>query len=658
MSDNYNADSIEVLEGLEPVKRRPAMYTYTDRPNHIVQEIIDNSCDEAVAGYADKISVIIHSDHSVTVSDNGRGIPVDLHKKKKKSALEIIFTALHSGGKLSADKSASAYGASGGLHGVGVTVTNALSDKLIAIVKRNGEIYRMSFENGKVVEKINVIGTCEEGETGTAVFAKPNPKYFDTILLDVNSLKELLETKSILLSNVEISLTIEHEDSEDENFVWKYEKGMTEYFKKGFSSLDGFSIFSGTKILEEDDYESHKKDEGAEWVVAWNEHEVSKKSFVNLIPTKSGGTHESGLKIGLFESIKSFMEQNALTPRGVKITSDDVFAKASFILSAKFIEPQFQGQTKEKLNSRRAHYLISLIVKNQFETWLNLNKEEAKRISEICISQAQLRNKKAKKEININEGGLTMLPGKLTDCSSKDVSRNELFIVEGDSAGGSAKQGRERENQAIMPIRGKIKNTWEDDTDDLFSSEEVKNISMAIGVRPHRSDDYEVDVSNLRYNKICILSDADVDGFHIQVLLICLFMKHFRRLVENGNIYVCQPPLFVVNVKAKGKKKPSRKIYAINEQEKLKIVEKLLKESYREEDFTTGRFKGLGEMNPDQLKETTLNPDTRSLLQLSVTDEDANTMYEMFDMLLAKKRSDDRKVWLAENGDFSSEGEK
>jgi topoisomerase IV subunit B len=652
----YNADSIEVLEGLEPVKRRPGMYTYTDKPNHIIQEIIDNSCDEAVAGFANKIGVVIHKDHSVTVSDNGRGVPVDQHKKKKKSALEIIFTILHSGGKLSADKSKSAYGASGGLHGVGVSVTNALSDSLRAKVKRNGKIYNIAFENGKLVDAISEIGECELEDTGTEVYSKPNPKYFDSNKIDINLIKESLETKAILLPNVEVSLVVEHEESEDERFFWKYENGMKEYFENSFSGDKDFLSFSGAKILQDGEYDSHFEEEGGEWIVAWNENETIKKSFVNLIHTKNGGTHESGLKNGLFESIKTFMDQNNLTPRGIKVSSEDVFSKASFILSAKFIEPEFQGQTKERLNSRRAQTLISLVVKNQFETWLNINKEEAKRICEICINQARLRSKKAKKEININDGGMRILPGKLTDCTSKNPEDNELFIVEGDSAGGSARQGREREYQAIMPIRGKIKNTWEDDTDSLFSSEEVQNISKAIGVKPHAKFE-EVDISKLRYHKICILSDADVDGFHIQVLLICLFMRHFPKLIAGGYVFVCQPPLFVINVKAKGKKKPARKIYAVTETEKLNIKAKLISEGYSEDDFTIGRFKGLGEMNPDQLKDTTLNPDTRNLLQLSVDDEDEDKMFELFDMLLAKKRADDRKVWLAEKGDFSKFGE-
>lgn len=652
----YNADSIEVLEGLEPVKRRPGMYTHTDRPNHIIQEVIDNSCDEAIAGYANKISVVIDKDHAVTVIDNGRGIPVDKHKKKKKSALEIIFTMLHSGGKLSEDKSKSPYGTSGGLHGVGVSVTNALSDSLKAKVKRNGKIYSIAFENGKLIEPISEIGECEIDDTGTEVYSKPNPKYFDTYKIDINAIKESLETKAILLPNVEISLNIEHEGAEDEKYCWKYKNGMQEYFENSFSGEKDFLSFSGSKMLEEDEYESHFENEGGEWIVAWSENETIKKSFLNLIHTKNGGTHESGLKNGLFEVIKTFMEQNSLTPKGIKISSEDVFSKASFILSAKFVEPEFQGQTKERLNSRRAQSLISLIVKNQFETWLNVNKEEAKRICEICINQARLRTKASKKEININDGGMKVLPGKLTDCTSKNPKINEIFIVEGDSAGGSAKQGREREFQAIMPIRGKIKNTWEDPIEKLFDSEEVYNLSKAIGIRPHSKDE-DIDFSRLRYHKICILSDADVDGFHIQVLLICLFVKHFPKVIEGGYLYICQPPLFVVNVKSKGKKKPAHKIYAVSETEKITIKNKLLSNGYSEDDFTIGRFKGLGEMNPNELKDTTLNPDTRNLLQLSIDDVNEDEMNEMFDMLLMTKRSDDRKDWISEKGDFTNFGE-
>lgn len=653
--DTYDASDIEVLVGLDPVRRRPAMYTYTDKPNHIVQEIIDNSCDEAVAGYANKIELIIHSDHSVTVKDNGRGIPVDIHKDTKKSALEVIFTMLHSGGKLKADKSKSPYGASGGLHGVGVSVTNALSDILEAQVKRNGKIYKIVFNNGSLVEDINIIGECPENETGTTVYSKPNPIYFDSPKLDVEDLKELLETKAILLDNVEVSLIIEHENKENESFFWKYEHGIEEYFKNRFENKEGFEVFTDERIIDE--HETHNSGEGASWSIAFNDDEVIRKSFVNLIKTKSGGTHETGLKNGAFESIRNFIDQNNLLPRGIKLNADDVFSKMSFILSAKIIDPQFQGQTKEKLNTKRVHSLISSIVKDKFETWLNLNIDEAKRISDICISQAQIRSKKVRKEININNGGSNVLPGKLSDCSSNNPEETELFIVEGDSAGGSAKQGRFREFQAIMPIRGKILNTWEKTTDSLFDSEEVRNISIAIGVNPHSLDDEDADISKLRYHKVCILSDADVDGFHIQVLLICLFIKHFPKLIKGGFIYVCQPPLFVITTKSKGKKKPSRKIYAIDDSDKEDIKKQLKKEGYLEDDYTVGRFKGLGEMNPVQLKETTLNPDTRSLLQLILKDEMFDDSYKTMDMLLAKKRADDRKLWIEDKGDFSILGE-
>ena len=655
---SYNADDIEVLEGLEAVKRRPGMYTYTDKPNHIMQEVIDNSCDEAVGGFADKINVIIHSDHSVTVQDNGRGIPVDIHKKTKKSALEVIFTILHSGGKLSENKENSPYGASGGLHGVGVSVTNALSDILEGTVKRHGKIHKIVFNNGNVVEKIHVIGECPESETGTTVYSKPNPKYFDTAKLDVEDLKDILETKAILLKNVEVSLSIEYDDKDDEHFFWKYDNGIEEYFKKKFSSTENFEVFTDERIIGLDEHDTYRNGEGASWTVAWNENETIRRSFVNLIHTKHGGSHETGLKNGIFESLRLFMEQNALLPRGLKVTSDDVFSKMSFILSSKVLDPQFQGQTKEKLNTRRAHSLVSFIVKDKFDTWLNLNPDEARRISDICIKQAQLRSKKTKKDINLSEGGAATLPGKLTDCTSKDPSQTELFIVEGDSAGGSAKMGRNRDNQAIIPIRGKIKNTWEVHSDDLLSSEEVKNISIAVGVKPHTKLDENVDLSKIRYHKICILSDADVDGFHIQVLLICLFMKHFPKLIEKGFIYVCQPPLYVVNVKSKGKKRPSKKMYAVDEHERDIIVKSLLKDGYNDDDFNVGRFKGLGEMNPSQLKETTLNPDTRTMLLLKMESDDELKSSEKMDMLLSKKRADDRKVWLAENGDFSKIGEK
>jgi topoisomerase-4 subunit B len=650
---SYGADEIEVLEGLEPVKRRPGMYTYTDRPNHILQEVVDNSCDEALAEYANKIDVIVYPDHSVKVIDNGRGIPVDIHKKKKKSALELVFTNLHAGGKLSEDKTNSAYGASGGLHGVGVTVTNALSDVLEVRVKRHGSVHQMCFNNGAITEKINIIGECPEEETGTEVYFKPNPKYFDHATFNLASIKELLESKSFLLNNVEFTLVIKHDDEEDEFYTWKYQNGIEEYFKNQFSNMDNLLVFSDNKFIGADEHDTHMDGEGAEWSICWHDEQLVRKSFVNLIQTKLGGSHETGLKNGLFDSMKSFVEQNALIPRGIKLTADDVWGRLSFILSTKVVEPEFQGQTKEKLTHRRSVSLVNYVIKDKFETWLNQNQEEAKRIASICVQQAQLRSKKRKKDIDLNSVGVANLPGKLTDCKSKDPKLTEIFIVEGDSAGGSAKQGRDKENQAIMPIRGKIKNSWEVSTDEVLFSEEVENISLAIGVKPHSVDDENVDVSKLRYHKICILSDADVDGFHIQVLLLCLFMRHYPKLIELGHVYVSQPPLYSFNIKAKGKK-AARKLYALNEDERDSIVKKLEKENLDESNYSVGRFKGLGEMNPAQLKETTLNPDTRLLLKVEL---DGNSdEIDLMDMLLNKKRSDDRKVWLSENGDFSTDG--
>tara|TARA_B100000700_G_scaffold267699_1_gene307849 strand:- start:125902 stop:127869 length:1968 start_codon:yes stop_codon:yes gene_type:complete len=652
---SYSADNIDVLEGLEPVKQRPGMYTNTQNPNHIVEEVLDNSCDEAIGGYANEINIKVFNNKKVIISDNGRGIPVDMHKKKKKPAVEVIFTILHSGGKFNKGDKGNAYGQSGGLHGVGVSVTNALSEELIVNVKRDNKLHSISFSNGKRTKKLETIKELENNETGTEISILPNMSYFDEKEIDIKQLKELVESKAVLLNNVKFNLYLYKNDELTDSYEWCYQNGIEEYLKRKLKNENGL-YFSDERFVKDEEFDSYHEGEGAVWSVIWDDYDVVRKSYVNLIPTKNGGTHETGFKNGLFEAIKNFSEQNGLIPRGVKLSSDDVWASVSFILSVKLSDPQFQGQTKEKLNNRSAYTLISIMVKDKFETWLNQNSDEAKNIVNKAIEAAQKRNKKKKRDINLDRSGITKLPGKLTDCKSKNPEECELFIVEGDSAGGSAKQARNREFQAIIPIKGKIKNTWEVSPEDLLDSEEVSNISTAIGVLPHSYYDEDVDLSKLRYHKICILADADVDGFHIQVLLLCLFLKHFPKLVEEGYVYICKPPLFRISVKARGKKQKAEKYYALDMEERERTEKMLLKKKIKPEDITVGRFKGLGEMEPDQLKETTLNVDTRRLEKVDIS-VDYTESKEIMDMLLSKKRSSDRKVWIESEGDFNKEGE-
>lgn len=654
MSD-YNADSISVLKGLEPVKERPGMYTITKNPNHMIDEAIDNAVDEALGGYANEITIEIHDRIKAIVSDNGRGIPVDMHKTEKKPAIEVIFTLLHAGGKFNKATN-TAYTKSGGLHGVGVTVTNALSESLVVYSKRDNGVFKIAFNNGKTIqklEKIEDIDTNING-TGTKLEIVPNMKYFDEPHIDIKQMKELVESKAVLLDGVKFHFIIYENNEIVNEYHWCYENGIEDFLRKRLHNSNG-KFFTDERFVLKDELESYSEGEGASWSIIWDDDNVVRKSFVNLIPTKLGGTHETGLKNGLFEAVKVYAEQNGLVPRGIKLVPDDVWSQVSFVLSAKIQDPQFQGQTKEKLNNRTAYNLISMMVKNKFETWLNHNTEEAKKIVEYTIHSAQSRNKKDKKELNLNKNSITFLPGKLTNCQSKIPEERELFIVEGDSAGGSAKQGRDRYFQAVLPVKGKILNTWEVSLENLLDSEEVENISMAIGVEPHSYYQEEVDISNLRFHKICILSDADVDGFHISVLLLCLFLKHFPRLVENGNIYICKPPLFSVDIKPRGKKQKAEKLYAADKKDLDTIIKKLEKKGVDNSDIQIGRFKGLGEMNPEQLKETTLNPATRTLIQFKI--EDLDETRELMDMLLNKKRADDRKVWIENNGLFRKQGE-
>ncbi len=650
--DQYSESSIKVLKGLEPVKQRPGMYTRTDNPLHIIQEVIDNASDESLGGYGKEIILTMHTDGSVSVEDFGRGIPVGIHPEEKKPVVEIVFTQLHAGGKFEKGSSG-AYAFSGGLHGVGVSVTNALSKRLEVKVWRDNQVSTLAFEDGFLVEKIQTKAKAfGDKVSGTTVRAWPNPKYFDGPQIPLAELQRLLRSKAVLLPGVKVTFI---QEKTGESLSWIYEHGLKGYLDETMSQL-GHSpvvipVFDGEHFAEADrpGEENFAEGEGASWVVAWTEEgSPVRESYVNLIPTTAGGTHESGLREGLFSAVKSFIEIHALLPKGVKLMPEDVFARASFVLSAKVLDPQFQGQIKERLNSRDAVRLVSGFVKSALDLWLNQHVDYGKKLADLVIKQAQARTRAGQKVEKRKASGVAVLPGKLTDCESEDIVMNEIFLVEGDSAGGSAKMGRNKEYQAILPLRGKVLNTWEAERDRLFANNEVHDIAVAIGVDPHGSED-EPDLSNLRYGKICILSDADVDGSHIQVLLLTLFFKHFPKLMARGHIYVAKPPLFRVDAPARGKK-PAQKIYALDTGELTAIEDKLRKDGLKEDSWQISRFKGLGEMSAEQLWETTLNPDTRRLLPIMSGDVDLVQTNKTMDMLMGKSESSARRVWLEERG--------
>ncbi|RZL10737.1 MAG: type IIA DNA topoisomerase subunit B [Rubrivivax sp.] len=643
----YGEASIRVLKGLEPVKQRPGMYTRTDNPLHIIQEVIDNAADEALAGFGKRIAMTLHTDGSISIEDDGRGIPFGLHPEEQVPVVEIVFTRLHAGGKF--DKgSGGAYSFSGGLHGVGVSVTNALSTRLQVTVYREKQVAQLTFSGGDVIEPLTVRpATSADRKHGTTVRAYPDPKYFESAELPKAELVHVLRSKAVLMPGV--TITLKHEKTGDVQ-TWLYQGGLRDYLSQTLHADPIIPLFEGEQYASAGETENFAEGEGAAWCVAFTEDGAPvRESYVNLIPTVAGGTHEAGLKDGLFTAIKGFIEMHALSPKGVKLMPDDVFSRASFVLSAKVLDPQFQGQTKERLNSRDALRLVSAYVRPALELWLNQHVDYGRKLAELVIKQAQARQKAGQKVEKKKGSGVAVLPGKLTDCESRDLSLNEVFLVEGDSAGGSAKMGRDKETQAILPLRGKVLNAWEVERDRLFANNEIHDIAVAMGVDPHGPDD-SPDLSGLRYGKVCILSDADVDGSHIQVLLLTLFFRHFPKLIETGHIYIARPPLFRIDAPARGKK-PAAKIYALDEGELHATLDKLRKEGAREGSWSISRFKGLGEMNAEQLWDTTLNPDTRRLLPVAYGEPGFGNTEISFNKLMGKGEAASRRELMELRGD-------
>ncbi|HEX9719998.1 MAG TPA: DNA topoisomerase IV subunit B [Ramlibacter sp.] len=667
----YSEVSIRVLKGLEPVKQRPGMYTRTDNTLHVIQEVLDNAADESLAGYGKRIKTTLHTDGSVSVEDDGRGIPIGLHPEEKAPVIELVFTRLHAGGKFD-KKGGGAYSFSGGLHGVGVSVTNALAKRLEVVTHREGQVARMVFAGGDVAEKLQV-RKAQEGDRrqGTTVRVWPDPKYFESSQLPMAELAHLLRSKAVLMPGVTVSLVNE---KTRETQSWQYKGGLRDYLMQTLTGDPVIPLFEGEAFAANND--NFAEGEGAQWCVAFTEEgQPVRESYVNLIPTSAGGTHEAGLRDGLFTAVKSFVDLHSLLPKGVKLLPEDVFARASYVLSAKVLDPQFQGQIKERLNSRDAVRLVSSFVRPALELWLNQHVEYGRKLAELAIKAAQSRQKAGQKVEKRKGSGVAVLPGKLTDCESRDLSHNEVFLVEGDSAGGSAKMGRDKECQAILPLRGKVLNTWEVERDRLFANNEIHDIAVAIGVDPHGPEDAPGlsgagpsqaasatsggsdqrerggDVlAGLRYGKICILSDADVDGSHIQVLLLTLFFRHFPKLIEEGRVFVARPPLFRVDAPARGKK-PASKTYALDAGELTAILDKLRKEGVREGAWNISRFKGLGEMSAEQLWDTTLNPDTRRLLPVHLGTQDFLQTESLITKLMGKGEAAARRELMELHGD-------
>ena len=649
----YTADDIEILEDLSPILHRPGMYTDPVNPNHALVEIIDNASDEGLAGFAKNVEITIYEDGSAEVIDDGRGIPVDIHRTKKVPAVQVIFTTLHSGGKFRKTDSESVYRIAGGLHGVGVCVSNALSTQLEAEVKRDGSVHQIVFgPNGKVKIPLKKLKKIPSKQTGTRVRFWPDKKYFDSVIFDISELTALLRAKAMLLPGVRFSLGLEKQ-GKTEVQSWHFPKGIEGYFAEAIAGQDtvATTFFGERYVASSAESELFAEGEGAQWALSWSaEGEVINESYVNMIPTRQGGTHVSGIRDGVYQAMKSFIDLHAMGQRGLKVVPDDVWSRVNFVLACKILDPQFKGQVKNELISRDAFKLISQMIRDPIELWLNQHVDDGKQIAELVLRQAVQRTRSAQKTERRKTSGVAVLPGKLTDCASEDPTRNELFIVEGDSAGGSAKGARDKEFQAILPLKGKPKNTWQDAPSSLYSNKEIEAIALAIGVDHHTLDD-PVNLSNLRYQKINILADADVDGAHIQVLLLTLFFRHFPRLIQGGHIYIAQPPLFRIDVPAQGKNKPARKMYVLDEQELKLLEEKLRDEGMRDDSWSVSRFKGLGEMSPDQLWDTTLNPDTRRVLQVTFEDVMEESM-DIFGMMMARENAGQRRNWMETFGNL------
>ncbi len=642
---SYTADSISVLKGLEPVRHRPGMYTRTDNPLHIVQEVIDNAADEALGGYCKHITVTLHDDGSVAVQDDGRGIPVEIHPVEGVPTVEVVFTQLHAGAKFDKGDGTSAYRFSGGLHGVGVSVTNALSTRLEVEVTRGGARHQIAFAGGVLSEPLARLGDAPKKASGTRVRAWPDAQFFDSPTIPIAELERLLRSKAVLLPGLEISLTVEATNA---TTTWCFAAGMRQYLAEQLEGELAAPMFTAEKYAQRGD-ENFPVGAGAAWALCWTaEGNLARESYVNLIPTPAGGTHETGLRQAAFEAVKGFAEHRALLPKGIKLAADDVFSRASYVLAARVLDPSFQGQTKERLNSRDAVALVARMVRDPLELWLNEHPDDAKKITELAIRAAQARSRAGQKIEKRKQSAVAILPGKLSDCQSEDVSRNELFLVEGDSAGGSAKAGRDKELQAILPLRGKVLNTWEVEAGSLFANREVHDIAVALGIDPHAPDAPASVLDNLRYGKVVIMTDADVDGSHIRVLLCTLFYRHFPQLIAQGHLYFAQPPLYRLDVPGQGKNRPPRKLYALDDAERAAMIDRLRRDGVKPEAIALSRFKGLGEMNPEQLWETTMSPDTRRLMRVRLPG--ADDAQPVMNMLMAKNESAGRRAWMEANG--------
>ncbi len=650
MPRRYEESSIRVLKGLEPVRERPGMYTRTADPTHIIAEVIDNAADEALAGVATRIDVTVHADHSVTVEDNGRGIPVGPHPVEKIPTVELVYTRLHAGGKFDKKDGQGAYAFSGGLHGVGVSVTNALSRRLEVEVKRDGKLHRIVFAGGDVAQPLEVAGSAGSKATGTRVRAYPDPRYFDAPDVSIAEIERLLRAKAVLLPGVTVTLHVE-KGKEVRSKTWSYPDGLRGYLTELADGAEPVApIFTGETYLgKPGDGDTFAEGEGVAWALGWyDDGGGTGESYVNLIPTAAGGTHEAGMRAALFDAVKSFVDHHGLLPRGARLQTEDVSARVHFVLSTRILDPQFQGQVKEKLSSRDALKLVAQVLRDPLEVWLNSHVDHGKRIAELAIAQALTRMKSAQKVEKKKGSGVAVLPGKLTDCESDDVSRREVFLVEGDSAGGSAKLARDKQYQAILPLRGKVLNTFEVERDRLFANNEIHDIAVAIGVDPHGSAE-AAELKGLRYGRIIIMADADVDGSHIKVLLLTLFYRHFPALIAGGHIHVAHPPLYRVDVPPSGKR-PARKLYALDDDELEVIEDRLTKEGVKQASWSVGRFKGLGEMNPEQLWETTMNPETRRVVAVRIAPDQGDQARQVFARLMGKAEAAARREWMERDG--------